>query len=279
MYSPFGKEVAEFAIWEFASIVALLCKVPTIYEGREEFLLARAEEQAMNLRTWDGAFALLFLIKCIDLKRAWSSTRTSAYWCPPCMVRVNGPAICRAVDAWRWLRSKRRIPRNDRAGESAVSEGRARRRFAPAWSRRCIWRVASLGNMMLTWCEHLDACVARNDRLDQERHVRLDAQSHAIRKCLPFGQRVGCVASHHLRCARCRLQAYLRTRSWWVTIARVGSLRAVSLKRRLRNVRCAASIPRPHPERLVHAAADPLWRNKAACVRLRLSRDRCMGGR
>eukprot|EP00965_Chrysotila_dentata_P120880 3997863-Pleurochrysis_carterae.AAC.1 len=60
--------------------------------GRGEFLLAKAVKAAMNLRTCAGA-SDLFLIKWIDLNRVWSSTRISAYWKPPCMVRTKGPAM------------------------------------------------------------------------------------------------------------------------------------------------------------------------------------------
>eukprot|EP00965_Chrysotila_dentata_P134941 4463260-Pleurochrysis_carterae.AAC.1 len=69
-----------------------LCKVPTMRAGRWECLFARAVKEARSLRTWEGASALLRM-KCMDLKRVWSSTRISEYWYPPCKVRVKGPAM------------------------------------------------------------------------------------------------------------------------------------------------------------------------------------------
>eukprot|EP00965_Chrysotila_dentata_P052063 1727898-Pleurochrysis_carterae.AAC.1 len=41
-------------------------------------------------------------------------------------------------------------------------DGSARRRVDPACSRRCIWRVASSGDITLMWCDDLEACVARH---------------------------------------------------------------------------------------------------------------------
>eukprot|EP00965_Chrysotila_dentata_P007526 244771-Pleurochrysis_carterae.AAC.1 len=64
--------------------------------GCWERLLARAVKDARNLRTWEGASAL-FRMKCMDLKRVWSSTRIKAYWYPPCKVRVKGPAMSACI--------------------------------------------------------------------------------------------------------------------------------------------------------------------------------------
>eukprot|EP00965_Chrysotila_dentata_P009767 318468-Pleurochrysis_carterae.AAC.1 len=43
-------------------------------------------------------------------------------------------------------------------------EGSVRRQVDPACSRRCTWRVASLGDITLMWCDDLDACVASRHR-------------------------------------------------------------------------------------------------------------------
>eukprot|EP00965_Chrysotila_dentata_P126134 4168859-Pleurochrysis_carterae.AAC.1 len=71
---------------------------------------------------------------------------------------------------YRWSTCARRValasthalhpskrPRARAGGASAVMEGSARRRVAPAWSRRCMWRVASEGDMTCRWCEVLEA--------------------------------------------------------------------------------------------------------------------------
>eukprot|EP00965_Chrysotila_dentata_P189692 6173458-Pleurochrysis_carterae.AAC.1 len=148
--------------------------------GRGEFLLARAEKDAMNLRICDGASDLLRR-KCMDLNLVWSSTSMRAYWYPPCKVRTNGPAMSAWIrrpaceGLYRQLSCGSRVafasvqasqplcrPRASAGGASAVMEGSVRRRVDPACSRRCMWRVASLGDITLMWCDDLDACVARH---------------------------------------------------------------------------------------------------------------------
>eukprot|EP00965_Chrysotila_dentata_P048616 1612520-Pleurochrysis_carterae.AAC.1 len=39
--------------------------------------------------------------------------------------------------------------------------GSVRRREDPACKRRCMWRVASMADMTLMWCDVFDAWVAR----------------------------------------------------------------------------------------------------------------------
>eukprot|EP00965_Chrysotila_dentata_P189420 6173309-Pleurochrysis_carterae.AAC.2 len=71
--------------------------------GRGAFLLARAEKEAMNFRTCDGASDLLRM-KWTDLKRVWSST-IRRYQCESSDRDVTlCSGGCRVGGASRWPR-------------------------------------------------------------------------------------------------------------------------------------------------------------------------------